>query len=58
MSAPTQLFIEFDTSQHYFTLEGTHADAFRKVALFDVVVNNADRKGRPLLARLRTARSG
>jgi len=41
----TQLFIEFDTSQHYFTLEGTNADAFRKVALFDVVVNNADRKG-------------
>ena len=41
----TQLFIEFDASQHYFTLEGTHADAFRKVALFDVVVNNADRKG-------------
>ena len=30
--------------QHYFTLEGTHADAFRRVALFDVVVNNADRK--------------
>ena len=41
----TQLFVEFDTSQHYFTLEGTHADAFRRVALFDVVVNNADRKG-------------
>ena len=41
----TQLFVEFDASQHYFTLEGTHADAFRKVALFDVVVNNADRKG-------------
>ncbi len=41
----TQLFVEFDPSQHYFTLEGTHADAFRRVALFDVVVNNADRKG-------------
>ena len=41
----TQLFVEFDASQHYFTLEGTHADAFREVALFDVVVNNADRKG-------------
>ena len=40
-----QLFVEFDPSQHYFTLEGTHADAFRRVALFDVVVNNADRKG-------------
>jgi uncharacterized repeat protein (TIGR03843 family) len=40
-----QLFVEFDTSQHYFTLEGAHADTFRQVALFDVVVNNADRKG-------------
>ena len=31
-------------SQHSFTLEETHADEFRRVALFDVVVNNADRK--------------
>ena len=37
--------MEFDPSQHYFTLEGTHADEFRRVALFDMVVNNADRKG-------------
>jgi len=41
----TQLFVEFDPSQHYFTLEGTHPDEFRRVALFDMVVNNADRKG-------------
>jgi hypothetical protein len=40
-----QLFVEFDPAQHYFTLEGTHLDEFRRVALFDVVVNNADRKG-------------
>ncbi len=40
-----QLFVEFDPSQHYFTLEGTHAAEFRRVALFDMVVNNADRKG-------------
>ncbi|MGH2597017.1 MAG: SCO1664 family protein [Actinomycetota bacterium] len=40
-----QLFVEFDTSQHYFTLEGTRRDEFRRIALFDVVVNNADRKG-------------
>jgi uncharacterized repeat protein (TIGR03843 family) len=40
-----QLFIEFDPAQHYFTLQETHADAFREVALFDVVINNADRKG-------------
>ncbi|MGZ6544981.1 MAG: SCO1664 family protein [Actinomycetota bacterium] len=41
----TQLFVEFDPSQHYFTLEGTHPEEFRRVALFDMVVNNADRKG-------------
>lgn len=40
-----QLFIESDPSQHYFTLEASRADDFRRVAAFDVVVNNADRKG-------------
>lgn len=40
-----QLFVRFDPDHHYFTLDSTHADAFRRVALFDVVVNNADRKG-------------
>ena len=39
-----QLFVRFDPAHHYFTLEDDHADAFRRVALFDVVVNNADRK--------------
>jgi uncharacterized repeat protein (TIGR03843 family) len=39
-----QLFVEFDPDNHYFTLEQTHPDEFRKVALFDHVVNNADRK--------------
>lgn len=40
-----QRFIEFDPQQHYFTLEEAHADTFGDVALFDVVINNADRKG-------------
>ena len=40
-----QLFIAFDPEQHYFTMEGTRDDDFRRVALFDLVVNNADRKG-------------
>jgi hypothetical protein len=40
-----QLFVESDPSQHYFTLEGSGTDDFRRVAAFDVVVNNADRKG-------------
>jgi hypothetical protein len=40
-----QLFLEFDPEEHYFTLAERMPDAFRRVALFDVVVNNADRKG-------------
>jgi hypothetical protein len=39
-----QLFVRSDPEQHYFTLEAEHADTFRRVALFDIVVNNADRK--------------
>jgi uncharacterized repeat protein (TIGR03843 family) len=40
-----QLFVEFDVQQHYFTLLRGREDVFRRVALFDAVVNNADRKG-------------
>jgi uncharacterized repeat protein (TIGR03843 family) len=40
-----QRFVAFDPEQHYFTLEGTREDDFRRIALFDLVVNNADRKG-------------
>ena len=39
-----QLFIEVDPQHHYFTLAESHAEEFRKVALFDHVANNADRK--------------
>jgi len=39
-----QLFVEFEPQEHYFTLGDRMPDEFRKVALFDVVVNNADRK--------------
>ena len=39
-----QLFIEFDAEHHYFTLERTYPEEFRKVAAFDLIVNNADRK--------------
>jgi hypothetical protein len=47
-----QQFLDFDPEQHYFTLQGTHASTFHDIALFDVVVNNADRKaGHCLLAR-------
>lgn len=40
-----QLFVDADYEQHYFTLRDDHAEAFQRMALFDFVVNNADRKG-------------
>jgi len=42
-----QRFVDADFSQHYFTLledESRHDD-LRRMAVFDIVVNNADRKG-------------
>ncbi|MBI4260454.1 MAG: SCO1664 family protein [Actinobacteria bacterium] len=46
-----QLFVEMDPAgEHYLTLRGSHD--FRRVAAFDVLVNNADRKsGHCLLDR-------
>jgi uncharacterized repeat protein (TIGR03843 family) len=42
-----QLFIDAEYETHYFNLRqnSTLTDDFRKVALFDYIVNNADRKG-------------
>jgi phosphoinositide 3-/4-kinase-like protein len=40
-----QRFVEHDPEQHYFTLLEEHEDAFRRMAAFDVVINNTDRKG-------------
>ena len=40
-----QQFVEHDPEEHYFTLLEKHADAFRRMAAFDVVINNTDRKG-------------
>jgi hypothetical protein len=46
-----QQFLRFDPEHHYFTLLEERPDEFRRVALFDVVANNADRKaGHCLLA--------
>ncbi len=39
-----QLFIETDPEAHYFTLRDQHQAVFQRVAAFDYVVNNADRK--------------
>jgi hypothetical protein len=46
-----QRFVAFDPDRHYLTMQEERPDDFRRVALFDVVVNNADRKsGHCLLA--------
>jgi uncharacterized repeat protein (TIGR03843 family) len=42
-----QLFVEADYEQHYFTLfeDGHYEAVLRRMCAFDVVANNADRKG-------------
>jgi uncharacterized repeat protein (TIGR03843 family) len=40
-----QLFVDADLRQHFFTLRERSLEPFRPVAAFDVVANNADRKG-------------
>lgn len=44
-----QLFVDADTNAHYFTFGPEIPDAARRVALFDCVINNADRKAGHLL---------
>lgn len=39
-----QLYIESDPNEHYFTFGARFPDQFKKLAVFDVLVNNADRK--------------
>ena len=46
-----QRFVAFDPNHHYLTMQRERPDEFRRIALFDVVANNADRKsGHCLLA--------
>lgn len=40
-----QMYIDADPEAHYFVLRGQHDDAFRRMAAFDIITNNADRKG-------------
>ncbi|HSB67313.1 MAG TPA: SCO1664 family protein [Anaerolineales bacterium] len=44
-----QLFIEHDPELHYFNLDKTDRQLLRPVVLFDLLINNADRKGSHLL---------
>jgi Phosphatidylinositol 3- and 4-kinase len=39
-----QLFVDHDPAEHYFTLRDRFADEFRRVAAFDAIVGNGDRK--------------
>ncbi len=40
-----QLYIDADPEEHFFTLRDQYPEVFQRVALFDVLTNNADRKG-------------
>ncbi len=54
-----QRFVPHDPEEHYFTLAERFPEEFRRVAAFDMVVNNADRKsGHCLLGGGRTDRPG
>jgi hypothetical protein len=46
-SGAVQLFVEVDQDAHFFTFhqEPLYVCALQQLALFDVIVNNADRKG-------------
>lgn len=39
-----QLYIEPEHDSHYFNFRDTHRDELRRMAVFDLVTNNADRK--------------
>lgn len=44
-----QLFIETVDDQQFFTLRDTHRDEMKRIAAFDALVNNTDRKGGHIL---------
>jgi uncharacterized repeat protein (TIGR03843 family) len=44
-----QQLIEYDPNYHYFTFSASDRQRLRPVVLFDLLVNNADRKGSHLL---------
>jgi uncharacterized repeat protein (TIGR03843 family) len=44
-----QLFIDADPQAHYFTIRGNDDTSLKRIATFDIVINNADRKGGHIL---------
>ncbi len=45
-----QLYVEPEHDSHYFSFREQHQDELRRMAVFDLVSNNADRKGGHVLA--------
>lgn len=39
-----QFFVDHDPQVHYLTIQGEYIEQCQKIALFDVIINNADRK--------------
>jgi uncharacterized repeat protein (TIGR03843 family) len=52
-----QRYIEYDPNYHYFTFTQEDKDLLRPVALFDLLCNNADRKGSHIIFEKNDARS-
>jgi uncharacterized repeat protein (TIGR03843 family) len=44
-----QLFIEHDPEYHYFNFKGADRERLRPTVVFDILINNADRKGSHIL---------
>lgn len=40
-----QMFVKHDPDQHYFAIQGQYREQLQRIVLFDLLVNNADRKG-------------
>lgn len=51
-----QQYIEYNPSHHYFNFKPADRARLRPVALFDLLVNNADRKGSHIFFQKRTRR--
>jgi hypothetical protein len=49
-----QQFIDYDPNYHYFTFKDEDKARLRPVVLFDLLLNNADRKGSHVIIQKRT----
>jgi hypothetical protein len=51
-----QEYIDYNPNYHYFSFKSVDLERLRPVVLFDLLVNNADRKGSHILVQKRTRR--